>query len=62
MTSQDFAHGQLALVIRYGEEDGELALFVDDGEDVGHWQFFGDEVVDYPEDVTVVQRVEVVPA
>ncbi|MCG8926678.1 hypothetical protein [Lentzea sp. CC55] len=60
MTSQDFEPGQLALVIRYGEEDGELALFMDYG-DGGHWQFFGDEIVDYPEDVTVVQRVEVVP-
>ncbi|XVV02740.1 hypothetical protein ACQPW3_36120 [Actinosynnema sp. CA-248983] len=53
-------HGDLAYVLRFGEDEPELGRFnvTDEG---GYWAFFGDEVIDYPEDVTVLRRAAVLP-
>jgi hypothetical protein len=55
-----FSHGEVAYVLRFGEDEPELAQFrfTDQG---GHWAFFGDGVIDFPEDVTVLRRAAVLP-
>ncbi|WNV90338.1 hypothetical protein [Umezawaea sp. Da 62-37] len=58
--SAGFTHGDLAYVLRFGEDEPEIGQFrfTDDG---GYWAFFVDEVIDFPEDVTVLRRATVLP-
>ncbi|XVS66053.1 hypothetical protein ACQPYE_08370 [Actinosynnema sp. CA-299493] len=55
-----FSHGELAYLLRYGEDEPELGQFNFTSQG-GYWAFFGSDQVDYPQDVTVLRRATVLP-